>query len=169
MNQISRAIGIRNRFDLMSAALAFLVSIPLVLVIVALLDREMPISYRAAYALEKTVPIGGQMTVRFEVVRYKVCPSSRVDRYVAQNSQEHAVEGYTKGLGGEPTATAYERIVVVPETLSPGPAAYFVRITYACNWLQVFWPLQLESPRIRFEATPNPNTAFGPLTPLPIR
>lgn len=174
MNLLQRAndhVGINNRFDVWSAVLAAVAAVPMALVFSAAVDRAPPISYRSAFADKIAVRAGAQLAIRFEAVRHEVCRSLNVSRYVTDaTGVEHAVavdiiaaEGAT--LEGRETS---DRTITVPDTVKLGPAEYFIRLRYACNWLQVFWPVTVESPHVRFTVVNDPDAPFYQ-SPLPLR
>lgn len=129
---------------------------PMSKVIEAVAYRQAPIRYIEAYALDPNVTPGGQVEIRFDVDRARICPVISVSRAVAdQSGREHVVLGYTRLSGTRPGREVYDSTIVVPSTVPPGPAVYFLRINYGCSFLNYWgWPIVVESPRVPLTVWP---------------
>lgn len=145
--------GIRWPALLFTFIIAFVVAFPIYAVAVAVIDRQPPIYYIEAYAPDPEVESGKQVEIRFDVHRRRICQIMRINRYVVDvNGLEHAVSGYTVSPETRPGREVYDRIITVPETVTPGPASYYLRIQYGCNFLGYLgWPIIVESPRVALE------------------
>lgn len=159
----------RNRLDWLSFLAAFPVAITLAWLVTATIDRAPPVTYLEAYARGESVPAGGTVAIHFAVDRARICRVLSVARYLEDSTGTvHAVTGYT--VPSEPTRRGpevYERTITVPPAAAPGRAAYFVRLRYACNALQVLsWPIEVESPRVPLLVLPATSGGMV-LTPLP--
>lgn len=150
------ALGVKNpdgiRWPQLIAAFlaAFIIAIPLYAVATAVIDRQPPIYYIEAFAPNPEVRAGEAVDIRFDVQRRRICQIMRLSRYVVDESGvEHAVSGYTVSNSTRPGRETYDRQIVVPESVPPDPATYYLRIQYGCNFLNFLgWPIRVESPHV---------------------
>lgn len=139
-------------------------------VVQSAIDRAPPFVYREALAVERTVPAGGSIDIRFDVERFRICQVLNVYRYVTdRDGIDHAVVTYTVASNTRPGRETYDRTITIPEVVPPGPASYRIRLKYACNFIHhLGWPIEVESPRAEFEVTPSLIQGYN-MTPLPER
>ncbi|ELT51100.1 hypothetical protein [Brucella intermedia] len=124
-------------------------------VVLSVLDRDPPMIYVEAKAVEQKVEAGKALTVLLTVDRKRICRTLRVTRFVTDSTgMKHEVSA-TAIKRTRPGIETYDREISVPESAAPGPADYYVRIEFACSWSQVvFHPIVLESPRVKFTILP---------------
>lgn len=157
-----------RRFDWLSAFVAFPFSALIAWLFLAVIDRQPPLTYIEANAVQKAIPAGGQLDIRFDVQRARICQVLNIGRYIlASTGEEYAVAAYTVSTDTRPGRERYDRTITVPENVPSGPAEYFIRIKYACNVIHnLGWPILVESPRVRFEVLPSMTEGYN-LPPLP--
>lgn len=119
--------------------------------IFAIIDRDPPIEYIEARAVEQSVVAGQPITILFDVDRKRICRVLSVYRYIVDHrGTQYSVATYEIART-RPGRERYDRSITVPENVVPGEASYFIRLQYGCNWYQVLVsPLIVESPRVRF-------------------
>lgn len=122
----------------------------------AITDWEPPVTFIEASSVTSAVPAGGQIGIRFDVDRKRICPIIKDERFIIdRNGVSRVVSNYEKVTHTRPGREVYERSITVPDDVPPGPATYFIRVYYTCTWVQrVFGPLKVESPHIPFEVLP---------------
>lgn len=105
----------------------------------AFIGREPPIKYVDFYADNPIVASGDKLVVLASVLRSRNCPNQGVKRTIlAQDGLKYDVSAeVTGGLRPDrPPEEIYDRVVNIPEEIPPGPASYYVTITYPCYWIQ---------------------------------
>jgi hypothetical protein len=124
-------------------------------VVAAVIDREPPIEYIEARAIESSVEAGQPITILFDVQRSRICRVMSANRYIVdKDGINYAIATYEVART-RPGREVYDRKIVVPENVPPGPASYFIRLQYGCSWFQVlFRPLIVESPHVDFLVKP---------------
>lgn len=159
-----------RRFDWLSAMVAFPFSAVIAWLFLATIDRQPPLIYIEAQSVQTSVPAGGQLEIRFDVERQRICQTLSVSRYIlAATGDEYAVNAYTVSTETRPGRERYDRTITVPENVPPGPAEYFIRLKYACNVIHnLGWPILVESPRVRFTVERSSTEGYN-VTPLPER
>lgn len=123
--------------------------------VMALTDRDPPIYYEGARALEPSVESGGTIDVEFKVFRKRIC-DQEVKRYLTDSQGiKHAIPSYTVGLQMLAGRETYQRSITIPTAAAVGPASYQVIIDYQCNPMQaIFSGIRVVSPPITFDITP---------------
>jgi hypothetical protein len=136
-------------------ALAGLAGYGLFTLISAVTDRAAPVDYIEARAVQISAPAGGTIDIRFDVYRYRICPVIKINRYLVDSTgTEHAVNNYTMSQATRPGRETYDRNITIPENVAPGRAYYFIRLTYACNFIHnLGWPIMVQSPPVYFAVT----------------
>ena len=120
----------------------------------AFIDREPPIKYVDFYAANPIVASGDKLTVLASALRSRNCPNQGGQKTIVgiDGLNYDKTAEVTGGLCPDrPPEEIYDRIVTIPEEIPPGPAVYYVSITYTCHWIQkLFYPILVESPRATF-------------------
>lgn len=144
-----------REFDWLSALIAAPFAIFLWWLFTSVIDRDPPVAYIHAKAVEVEVPAGEAVTIQFTVDRKRNCQVLNVYRYIRDRyGIDHAVANYTVAPNPRDGFNVYDRLITVPKEVPPGPAEYFIRIRFACNMLHhLGWPISMESPRARFIVT----------------
>ena len=157
------------RFDWLSAVIATPLAVVLAWLVTSIIDRAAPIHYFEAFAVQTTAYPGGTIDIRFDVDRVRTCQVLNVGRYITdKDGVEHAVNGYTVSTDTRPGRESYSRTITIPDAVPAGPASYFLRIKYACNWLHnLGWPITVQSPNVSFELVEPPMIVLPPLLPPP--
>lgn len=126
-------------------------------------DREPPIVYYEARALDREVEQGGTITVEFTVERNRRCPIDVRRILTDAEGERHTIPTVTVGPASPLGIDVYERRVTVPPKVATGPAEYDVRLRYACNPIQeaLGWPIEVEAPTIYFDVVERPS-GFAP-------
>lgn len=121
----------------------------------ALIDRDPPIAYESARAIEESVQRGSSVDVEFRVFRTRICDQT-VRRYLTDSEGvRHAIPSYTVGIQMLAGRETYQRSITIPTAASLGPASYQVVIDYVCNPLQtIFSSIRVVSPPITFNILP---------------
>lgn len=121
----------------------------------AVIDRDPPIAYEGARAVEETVQRGSAIDIEFKVFRKRICEQV-VKRYLTDaTGVRHAIPSYTVGLQMLAGRETYQRSITVPTAAAIGPASYQVVIDYACNPLQnLLGTIRVSSPPISFIIVP---------------
>lgn len=145
-----------REFDYLSALIAAPFAIFLWWLFMSLVDRAPPIEYLQAKTVESEVHAGEQATIQFTVDRKRSCRALNVYRYIRDRyGVDHAVANYTVAPNQREGFNVYDRLITVPQEVPPGPAEYYIRITFACNMIHnLGWPINMESPRARFNVLP---------------
>ncbi len=157
-----------RRFDWRSAFIASPFAILLAMTFNAIIDRDPPVYYIEAHALQARVAAGDQLRVRFDVDRKRICQVVSIARYVRdKDGIDHAVPTYTANTATRPGREVYDRTITVPETVPPGPASYFLRIKYTCNVIHnLGWPITVNSPMVDFTVLPKLSSSYLPILPF---
>lgn len=97
---------------------------------------------------------GMQIRVDWKVKVNRVCPGTNV-RELFDPVTKSRLAFY------DPVPTASDsaidddghliRTFLLPRRISKGPVGYRAHLSYQCNWLQRFFPLELETPELFFE------------------
>lgn len=121
----------------------------------AVIDREPPIAYEGARAVEESVQRGSSIDIEFKVFRKRICEQV-VRRYLTDSMGiRHAIPSYTVGLQMLAGRETYQRSITIPTAASIGPASYQVVIDYACNPLQnLLGTIRVSSPPISVVIVP---------------
>ncbi len=121
----------------------------------AVIDREPPIAYEGARAVEASVQRGSSIDIEFKVFRKRICEQT-VRRYLTDSARiRHAIPSYTVGLQMLAGRETYQRSITIPTAASIGPASYEVVIDYACNPLHnLLGTIRVSSPPISFVIVP---------------
>ncbi|TPK15147.1 hypothetical protein FJ872_19300 [Mesorhizobium sp. B2-5-9] len=146
-----------KRFDWRSALIAAPFAVMLAWLVTSILDRDAPVDFLSASAVEKSAPAGGTIEIHFDVYRHRICPVIKTARTLIDSaSQEHAVSNFTFSSNTRPGRESYDRTITVPEAAAIGTASYQIRINYACNVIHnLGWPIVVQSPRVFFRVTPS--------------
>jgi hypothetical protein len=129
-------------------------------------DREPPIEYEAAQALQQSVPQGGTIDIEFSVFRRRICPLMTKRWLYDAAGERHSIPQFTTGLKLLAGRETYRRSITVPSAATPGPARYEVTLDYICNPLQNWiGPIQVTSPPIKFTITPTVDKLQEPIGP----
>ena len=167
------SLGRIFRFDWRSALIAAPFAVLLSMLVNSVLDRDPPIYYVEASALQASVPAGGTISIRFDVDRKRVCQVQNIYRYITdKDGVNYGGLTYTAEAATRPGKEVYNRAITVPEAVPPGKASYFIRIRYECNFIHrlLGWPIVVESPKVDFMVTPKQGEVrqSALMIPLPI-
>lgn len=122
-----------------------------------IVDREHPIEYLRARALNLAVEQGGTIGLEFQVFRTRICPAV-TNRWLYDHvNTRHAIPQFTVGLERLAGKETYQRTITIPPAAAVGKAQYQVDTSYYCNPLQrvLGWPINVRSPPIQFLITPS--------------
>lgn len=118
-------------------------------------DNQPPFEYDAerSYVVPRVTESGRQMLVHWEFKRInRICPGS-ITRYVVDRRT-------TARFSYDPTPAAttveigedhLDRTFFLPQEVPPGPKWYYATAEFACNPLQRFYPMRVQTPRLPFE------------------
>lgn len=119
------------------------------------IDRDPPIIYEGAKALEAEAKSGGTLDVEFKVFRTRICSAVTRRWLVDSEGTRHAIPSYTVGIKLLAGRETYQRSITVPDAAALGPAWYEVSLTYYCNvFHRLTWPIVVTSPPIQFVIVP---------------
>lgn len=117
-------------------------------------DRNPPITYEAARALEKSVPQGGSIDIEYQVYRWRICKAVAKRLLIDSAGDVHNIAAYTVGLSPFTGKETYRRTITIPDEAEIGPALYHVTIDYYCNpFHRLGFPITVDAPAISFDIT----------------
>lgn len=105
-------------------------------------DREPPTEVFETRAVPDVVRPGGRVEIEFHARRHRSC-KLHVVRYVYDSRGiRHVLSDLDFPKGSLPVGEETYRVLIdVPKEAAPGPAKYQSVNTYACNPLQLLWPI----------------------------
>lgn len=105
-------------------------------------DREPPTEIFQARAVPDVVHPGSRVEIEFHARRHRSC-KLHVVRYVYDaRGIRHVLSDLDFPAGSLPVGEETYRVLIdVPKDAALGPAKYQSVNTYACNWLQLMWPI----------------------------
>jgi len=119
-------------------------------------DTTPPFEFDASQSrvIPEVARSGTQIRVDWKVKVHRLCPGSNV-RELFDPVTKARLAYY------DPVSTASDaalegnddhliRTFLLPKRISPGPVGYRAHLTYRCNWLQRFFPLQITTPDLFF-------------------
>jgi len=119
------------------------------------IDRDPPIIYEGAKALETEAKRGGTLDVEFKVFRTRICPAVTRRWLVDSEGTRHAIPSYTVGVQLLAGRETYQRSITIPDAAALGPAWYEVNLSYYCTiFHRLGFPIVVTSPPIPFVITP---------------
>ena len=143
---------IRNAIAIFVCILAFFGSFMLVSMAI---DRDPPILYESAKAIELDAHRGGTLDIEFKVFRSRICASDTRRYLVDSAGERHAIPSYTVGVQLLAGRETYQRSITIPAAAALGPAFYEVTLAYRCNvFHRLFYPITVTSPPITFNILP---------------
>lgn len=145
----------RILYGFIAGATAAIVAVSSFNMAVMVVDREPPITYQAARAIDTEAKPGGTIEVEYKVIRNRICPVL-AKRWIHDSvGQKHSVPQYTVGADLTAGRETYRRSITVPTSAALGPARYEVVLEYTCNPLQkLLGPTTVVSPPVRFVIVP---------------
>ncbi|HEV2504380.1 MAG TPA: hypothetical protein VGV39_14980 [Mesorhizobium sp.] len=144
-------------FDWISALIAAPFAVVLWWLFSSAIDRESPVTYIQSRAVEPAVRAGEQETIEFTIDRKRTCRVVSIYRYIRDRfGVDHAVANYTVAPNPREGFNVFDRLITVPDGVPAGPAAYYIKIAYACNIIhELGWPIVVHSPEARFTVLPS--------------
>lgn len=115
-------------------------------------DREPPTFIRRVEVLLVNPVPGGEVHVRYHVVRDRAC-ATKVER-VLFDAQQLRIPLPSREFSTSPGPVGEDSYVVsVPlsASMTPGPAIYRIATSYECNPLHSLWPIVVPSSDVHFE------------------
>jgi hypothetical protein len=137
-----------NKQHFIAGAVALIIAAPLAYMV---FDRRTPIIVEAAYvASPQPLRPGQKFRIGYNVNRIKLC--SYTIQPIMFDGAKIRYEWDSQRLhsGGELGEDSYFIERTLPEGAKEGQGRYFTVLLYACNPLQQFWPVRVQTPAIHF-------------------
>lgn len=118
------------------------------------LDRMEPYAITGGQIDPPSPVKGTEFTVTWEIKALRSCQPqySSVTRVIIDSQGFRHTAAPTQATFGTPEESSDDkimRLVKLPENIS-GPAKYFSNVCYACNPVQVLWPVCMRTPTLDF-------------------
>ena len=113
-------------------------------------DNEMPYTYLDGVIIPDHAPDGAQVTVDWRIKVNRLCRGAVQRVIVDARGVAHTYDATPAALSVDPKAEHLLRTFTLPLGMPEGETKYRANVCYICNPLQVFWPLCLTTPEIRF-------------------
>jgi hypothetical protein len=114
-------------------------------------DRSSPVVIEEAYIASPQPLIPGEpFTIGYRVVREKLCPFTAEPLMFDGGRLRHRWVEEHFASGGALGRDDYLIERVMPLGAKDGVGTYFAVLSYECNPVQKFWPLQIQTPAVTF-------------------
>lgn len=144
------------RRNLPAAFVAGLLAIPLWMA----MDREPPYVRLSGEVVPSNPAPGDFISIKWNIEVKRICRPD-VPRNITRQiitATGHIIDyepvdgvfGTEAGREKHPT-TELIRTFQLPPAITPGPATYYSKACFACNPIQTFWPVCVDTPKLAFE------------------
>lgn len=120
-------------------------------------DNQPPYVYfaDASYVKPSVTQKGHQVEVYWKLKVNRICPGHIIRSIVDEKTGvKFSYDPYPAISAIKIEDDHLSRTFLLPEGISPGKKIYRANAEYACNLLQRFWPLKVQTPDLYFEIVP---------------
>lgn len=118
--------------------------------------REITNPIKPGETLPSVAP-GETLHMRFQATINKECPGT-----VIRTILDSSGRPFNFVEEPRPELEAYPIDLIVPLGTFPGPAQYFARVRWRCNWVQEWFPKEVRQPPLDFIVEPAPGQVLIP-------